>query len=260
MILVIDVGNSNIVFGVYSGNTLVQHWSMGTNKCSTSDEYSMFLLRMLDFARIRPDDIRAVVIASVVPPIMHSLEISIRKYLRVEPLILGPGVKTGINVKYDNPRDVGADRIANAVAACELYGSPVIIVDFGTATTFCAVGSNSVYLGGIISPGIRVSSEALFQSAAKLPRIDFVKPDMLIGRNVVASMQSGIYYGFVGMVDYIVRKMKKEMKEQGVKVVATGGFAGMIADESDTIDFVNSFLSLEGLRIIYDRNKDEISR
>ena len=213
----------------------------------------MFLLRMLEYSQVSPDSIKAVVIASVVPPIMHSLEHSIRKYLCNEPLVVGPGVKTGINVKYENPRDVGADRIANAVAACELYGCPVIIVDFGTATIFCAVGTNSTYLGGIIGPGIKVSSEALFQSAAKLPRVDFAKPEMLIGRNVVTSMQSGIYYGFVGMTDYIVRKMKKEMREENIKVVATGSFAGMIAGESGTIDVVNSFLTLEGLRIIYER-------
>jgi type III pantothenate kinase len=256
MILTIDVGNSNIVFGVFSGKSLIQHWSMGTNKGSTADEYGMFLLRMLEYSQVSPDSIKAVAIASVVPPIMYSLEHSIRKYLRIEPLVVGPGVKTGINVKYENPRDVGADRIANAVAACELYGCPVIIVDFGTATIFCAVGTNSTYLGGIIGPGIKVSSEALFQSAAKLPRVDFAKPEMLIGRNVVTSMQSGIYYGFVGMTDYIVRKMKKEMREENIKVVATGNFAGMIAGESGTIDVVNSFLTLEGLRIIYERNKD----
>lgn len=260
MILVVDVGNTNIVFGVYSGKTLVRHWSIGTNKGATSDEFGMFMLRMMDYAQVNPDSIKAVVIASVVPPIMHTLEHSIRKYLNTEPLIVGPGTRTGINVKYENPRDVGADRIANAVAACEIYGSPIIIVDFGTATTFCAVSSNNTYLGGIISPGVKTSSEALFQSAAKLPRIELAKPDTVIGRNIVSSMQSGIYYGFAGMVDYIVRKMKEEMQERNIKVVATGGLAGMIARECETVDFVNIFLSLEGLRIIYDRNRDEIER
>jgi len=199
--------------------------------------------------------IEAVVIASVVPPIMYSLEHAIRKYFKLEPMVVGPGIKTGINIKYENPREVGADRIINAVAALELYGGPLIIVDFGTATTFCAVSSKGEYLGGVICPGIKISAEALFQKTAKLPKIDLVKPETVIGRNTVSSMQSGIIYGYVGEVDYIVRRMKKEMKDDNIKVIATGGLARLIASESETIDEINGLLTLEGLRIIYERNK-----
>jgi len=191
----------------------------------------------------------------VVPPIMYSLEHAIRKYFKLEPMVVGPGIKTGINIKYENPREVGADRIINAVAALELYGGPLIIVDFGTATTFCAVSSKGEYLGGVICPGIKISAEALFQKTAKLPKIDLVKPETVIGRNTVSSMQSGIIYGYVGEVDYIVRRMKKEMKDDNIKVIATGGLARLIASESETIDEINGLLTLEGLRIIYERNK-----
>jgi len=202
--------------------------------------------------------VEAVIIASVVPPIMYSLEHAIRKYFKLEPIIIGPGIKTGINIKYENPREVGADRIVNAVAAFEIYGGPLIIVDFGTATTFCAITSKGEYLGGVICPGIKVSAEALFQKTAKLPRIDLVKPDSVIGRNTVASMQSGIIYGYVGQVDYIIKRMKREMKEENIKVIATGGLARLIASESETIDDINRLLTLEGLRIIYDKNRDNI--
>lgn len=254
MILVIDVGNTNIVLGVYEGKKLLTYWRMGTNKEKTSDEYGMFMINLLKNEKIDPQKIEAVIVASVVPPIMYSLEHAIRKYFKTEPIIVGPGVKTGINIKYENPREVGADRIVNAVAAVEIYGKPLIIVDFGTATTFCAINSKGDYLGGIICPGIKVSAEALFQKAAKLPRIELVKPEYVIGRNTVVSMQSGIVYGYIGQVDYIVRRMKKEMNEDNIKVIATGGMARLIASEAETIDEINGNLTLEGLRIIYERN------
>jgi len=255
MILVIDVGNTNTVFGVYDGKKLLNHWRMETSKGKTSDEYGMFIVSLLSYEKIDVGKIEAVVIASVVPPIMYSLEHAIRKYFKLEPMVVGPGIKTGINIKYENPREVGADRIINAVAALELYGGPLIIVDFGTATTFCAVSSKGEYLGGVICPGIKISAEALFQKTAKLPKIDLVKPETVIGRNTVSSMQSGIIYGYVGEVDYIVRRMKKEMKDDNIKVIATGGLARLIASESETIDEINGLLTLEGLRIIYERNK-----
>lgn len=255
MILVIDVGNTNTVFGVYDGKKLLNHWRMETSKGKTSDEYGMFIVSLLSYEKIDVGKIEAVVIASVVPPIMYSLEHAIRKYFKLEPMVVGPGIKTGINIKYENPREMGADRIINAVAALELYGGPLIIVDFGTATTFCAVSSKGEYLGGVICPGIKISAEALFQKTAKLPKIDLVKPETVIGRNTVSSMQSGIIYGYVGEVDYIVRRMKKEMKEDNIKVIATGGLARLIASESETIDEINGLLTLEGLRIIYERNK-----
>jgi type III pantothenate kinase len=255
MIVVMDVGNTNIVFGVYEGEKLLNYWRMTTDKDKTSDEFGMFLINIFNHEKIDVGNIEAVVIASVVPPIMYSLERAIKKYLKLDPIVVGPGVKTGINIKYENPREVGADRIVNAVAALELYKGPVIIVDFGTATTFCAVTSNGEYLGGVICPGIKISAEALFQKAAKLPRIELAKPDTVIGRNTVSSMQSGIVYGYVGKVDYIVKRIKKEMKEDNIKVIATGGLARMIASESETIDEINGLLSLGGLRIIYDKNK-----
>lgn len=255
MILVMDVGNTNIVLGAYDGKKLLNHWRMGTNREKTADEYGMFMMSLFSNDKIDTSNIEAVIIASVVPPIMYTLEHAIRKYLKKDPILVGPGIKTGINIKYENPREVGADRIVNAVAAIETYGGPVIVVDFGTATTFCAINSKSDYLGGVICPGIKVSLEALFQKAAKLPRIDLVKPESVIGRTTIGNMQSGIIYGYIGQVDYIVKRMKKEMKEDNIKVIATGGLARLIASESETIDEINGHLTLEGLRIIYEKNK-----
>ena len=255
MILVMDVGNTNIVLGVYDDKRLLFHWRMGTDKEKTSDEFGMFIVNLFNHEKLDIGMIDAVIIASVVPPIMYSLEHAIRKYFKMEPIIVGPGIKTGINIKYENPREVGADRIVNAVAAIEIYGGPLIIVDFGTATTFCAISSKGEYLGGVICPGIKISAEALFQKAAKLPRIELSKPDAVIGRNTVSSMQSGIVYGYVGKVDFIVKRMKKEMKEDNIKVIATGGLARLIASESDTINEINGLITLEGLRILYERNK-----
>jgi len=255
MIFAVDVGNTNIELGVYEEKDLLARWRMGTDKEKTSDEFGMFFAGLFRNENLDIHKTKAVIISSVVPPIMYSLEHAIRKYFKVEPMIVGPGIKTGINIKYENPREVGADRIVNAVAAYEIYGGPVIIIDFGTATTFCAVSSKGEYLGGVICPGIKISAEALFQRTAKLPRIELVKPEHVIGRNTVASMQSGIVYGYVGQVDYIVRRIKKEMKEEGIKVIATGGLARLVAAESETIDEVNGLLTLEGLRIIYEKNK-----
>jgi len=255
MILAIDVGNTNITLGVYDGKKLITSLRMGTDKEKTADEFGMFLAWTFRSQNIDISKIEGVIISSVVPPLMYSLEHAIRKYLKVDPIVIGPGIKTGINIKYENPREVGADRIVNAVAAYEIYKCPVIIVDFGTATTFCAISSKGEYLGGVICPGIKISAEALFQRAAKLPRVEFTKPENVIGKNTITSMQSGIVYGYVGQVDYLVRRIKKEMKEEGIKVIATGGLARLIASESETIDEINSLLTLEGLRIIYERNR-----
>lgn len=257
MILVVDVGNTNIVFGAYDNKKLLTHWRMRTDKDKTSDEFGLFIVNALNYEKIDAGSIKGVIIASVVPPIMYSLEHAIRKYIKVEPIVVGPGIKTGMNIKIENPREVGADRIVNAVAAHEIYGGPLIIVDFGTATTFCAVNSKGEYLGGIICPGVKISADALFQRAAKLPRIELVKPENVIGKNTIASMQSGIIYGYVGQVDYLVKRMKKEMKEDNIKVIATGGLARLIASESETINEINAHLTLEGLRIIYERNIKE---
>ncbi|MDK2800769.1 MAG: type pantothenate kinase [Clostridiales bacterium] len=262
MILVVDVGNTNIVLGIYNDKKLVTYWRMATNKDRTSDEMGMLFLQFFNHEGIKASDIQAVIISSVVPPIMYSLERAIKKYIKAEPIVVGPGIKTGMNIKYDNPKEVGADRIVNAVAGYEIYGGPLIIIDFGTATTFCAINEKGEYLGGVICPGIKISMEALFQHAAKLPRIELVKPKRVIGKNTVNSMQSGAIYGYVGKIDYIVNRMKEEMNEKfsdkarPIKVIATGGLARMIASESSTIDEINSLLTLEGLRIIYERNRN----
>ncbi|MDF2674832.1 MAG: type pantothenate kinase [Clostridiales bacterium] len=258
MLLVFDVGNTNIVLGVYQGKKLLIDWRLTTNFQRSADEFGIIVIELFEKANINYHEVEAVIVSSVVPNIMYSLEHSIRKYFKLEPIVVGPGVKTGINIKTDNPKEVGADRIVNAVAAHELYRKPLIIIDFGTATTFCAVGENSDYYGGAIVPGIRIAAEALFERAAKLPRIELVKPHNMICKNTVQSMQAGIIYGYVGQVDYIVNKMKAEMKkydESKPFVVATGGLANLIATESVMIDEVNSFLTLEGLRVIYEKNK-----
>jgi type III pantothenate kinase len=244
MILVLDVGNTNIVIGVYEDKKLLYHWRMGTDKEKTSDEFGMFIVNLFRHEKLEIDKVEAVVIASVVPPIMYSLEHAIRKYFKVTPIIVGPGIKTGLNIKYENPREVGADRIVNAVAAQEIYGGPIIVVDFGTATKFCAITSKGEYLGGAICPGVKIAAEALFQRAAKLPRIELVKPETVIGRNTVTNLQSGIIYGHMGQVEYVVKRIKKEMKEEGIKVIATGGLARLIANETDSIDEINSNLTL----------------
>lgn len=255
MILVMDVGNTNIVLGVYEGKKLLANWRMATDKDRTSDEFGMFIVSLFINERLDILEVEATIIASVVPQIMYSLEHAIRKYLKQEPIVVGPGIKTGINIKYENPKEVGADRIVNAVAGFELYGGPLIVVDFGTATKFEAISSKGEYLGGVICPGVRISADALFQKASKLPRIELSKPEYVIGRNTVSNLQSGIVYGHIGQVEYIVNRMKMEMNEENIKVVATGGLSRLIAGESDAIDEINAQLTLDGLRIIYDRNK-----
>jgi type III pantothenate kinase len=257
MLLVIDVGNTNIVLGVYNDNKLIVDWRLSTNVPKTADEYGISVINLFEKNDIDFREINAVIISSVVPTVMYSLEHMVRKYFNIEPLVVGPGVKTGINIKYDNPKEVGADRIVNAVAAHEIYKCSLIIIDFGTATKFCAVGKNGDYYGGAISPGIKTSIDALFEKAAKLPRIELIKPPNVICKNTIQNMQSGIIYGNVGQADYIVGKMKKEMLAMGEDepfVIATGGLANLIASESNQIDKVNPYLTLEGLRIIYEKN------
>lgn len=258
MILVLDVGNTNIVLGVYDDKKLVAEWRLSTTSVRTADEYGIQVLNLFYHNKLDPYGVEGAIISSVVPNVMYSLEHMIRKYFKIYPVVVGPGVKTGINIKYDNPREVGADRIVNAVAAHEIYKRSLIIIDFGTATTFCAVRKNGDYLGGTICPGVRISSEALFQRAAKLPRVELIKTQNVICRNTISSMQAGIVYGYIGQVEYIVEKMSKELIELGEEkpfVVATGGLAKLISEESDKVDVINPFITLEGLRIIYEKNK-----
>lgn len=254
MLLAIDVGNTNISLGLFDGNILKHHWRVSTDREKTSDEIGILFLSLFQYAGEDIRKVKDVILCSVVPPVMHSLINAIIRYIGKEPIQVGPGIKTGINIKYENPREVGADKIVNAVGALSLYGGPVIIVDFGTATTFCAVNRNRDYLGGVICPGIKISAEALFEKASKLPRVELLEPQKVIGRNVVTSMQSGMYYGYVGQVEYLVQKIKGEVKEDNIKVIATGGLAKLMASQCHCVDEVNRMLTLEGLREIYHMN------
>ena len=256
MLLVFDIGNSNIVLGTYEGKKLLRHWRISTDRQKTGDEYGMLINNLFRFQGIRMSDVTAIIISSVVPPLVVPLAKMCERYFRLRPLIVGPGIKTGIKLKYENPREIGADRIVNSVGAYEQFGGPLIVVDIGTATTFDIVAENGDYLGGVIAPGIGISSEALFQRAAQLPRVALVTPRTIICRNTVTAMQAGVIFGFVGQIDEIVRRIKAEMK-QDMRVIATGGMAKMISRESKTIDKVDNFLTLTGLRVLYERNQPE---
>ncbi len=254
MLLVIDVGNTNTVLGLYRDRELLRSWRVATDKSRTVDEYGILVHDLFRLSDLHFDDIGDVIISCVVPPMLGILEGLCRSYFRRAPYVVGPGIKTGMPIQYDNPREVGADRIVNAVAAFEKYRRSLIVVDFGTATTFDYISAKGVYQGGAIAPGIGISAEALFERASKLPRVEFSRPPQVIAKNTVNSMQSGIFYGYVGLVDGIVERMRQEARDEPL-VVATGGLAGVIAPASATIVEVDPDLTLEGLRIIYQRNK-----
>jgi len=254
MLLVVDVGNTNTVLGLFDGAELVHDWRIRTVVDHTVDEYGMLIYNLYKTSRISSRKIRDIIISCVVPPMLNILEPLCGKYFSLKPLIVGPGVKTGMPIFYDNPKEVGADRIVNAVAGYEKYKQDLIIVDFGTATTFDYVSARGEYMGGCITPGIMISSEALFERAAKLPRVELSKPRSIVAKDTVSSMQAGIIYGYAGLVDGICERMKAEVKSNPL-VVATGGLAKIVAPETKNINVVDDMLTLEGLRIIYLRNK-----
>ena len=254
MLLVIDVGNTNTVLGVFAGDKLGQDWRIRTEEDMTVDEYGILITNLYFSSKIALKDIKAIVVSCVVPPLLTTIEELCRKYFDIKPLIVEPGIKTGMPIHYDNPKEVGADRIVNAVAAYERYKQSLIIVDFGTATTFDYISQKGEYYGGVIAPGIVIASEALFEKASKLPHVEFVKPKTVVGRDTVSSMQAGIVFGYASLVDGLVKRIIKEVKSTP-RVIATGGLAFLIASVSETIGEVDEYLALKGLRILYERNR-----
>lgn len=252
-LLVVDLGNTNIVLGVYEGERLINSWRLATARERTADEYGI-LARQLVGDAVPHGSLEGAIVASVVPPLNTAVTFMIRKYFGIEPMFVEPGVKTGIAIHVDNPLEVGADRIVNCAAAHDKYGGPTVIVDFGTATTFDVVTANAEFIGGVIAPGLNISAEALFARAARLPRVDLRKPDHVIGTNTVVNMQSGIYFGYLGLVDGILERIKREVKHLK-RVVATGGLATLFEADSEHIDEVDPELTLKGLKIVYDRNR-----
>ena len=257
MILTIDVGNTNITCGVFQGDEIAASFRITTKMPRTSDEYGMMLMNLLEQNDIHPAEIKDAIICSVVPNVMHSLRGGLVKYFHITPIVVEAGIKTGIRIVTQNPQQIGADRIVDAVGAYEIYGGPVLVIDFGTATTYDYVDESGAFQGGITAPGIRISAKALWEDAAKLPEIEIKKPASILGKDTITSMQAGLVYGQIGQTEYIIRQMKKETGCDNMKVVATGGLGRAIARETTLIDYYDSTLTLDGLRIIYQKNRQE---
>ena len=255
MLLALDVGNTNITMGVFEGDNFKGIYRLTTKMQRTSDEFGLLLVDLVKQAGAKQEDINDVIIASVVPNIMYSLTSGIIKYFHCTPIEVKSGIKTGLKIATTNPRELGADRIVDAVAAIELYGGPVIVVDFGTATTYDLVSADGTFLAAVTSPGIRTSAEAMFKGAAKLPEVEIRKPDTILAKDTITSMQAGLFYGGLGQTEYIIRKMKKESGFSNVKVVATGGLGKLFTEESTEIEVYDPQLTLYGLKFVYDRCK-----
>ena len=252
-----DIGNTNIKAGVFKGETLAGYWRVSTNMMYTSDEYGILLTNLFHHSGISPNQVEGIMISSVVPTINYTIEHMCKDYFGQEAKFLAPGMKTGVNIRYENPRELGSDRIANAVAVNDIYGGPCIFIDFGTATTYGVISEKGEFLGGAIGPGLKLSADALVNRTAKLPRIELVTPPTVIGRTTVSNIQSGIIYGYIGSVEGVVRGMKRELGKPNARVIATGGMADMVAQISDVIDEIDRMLTIKGLRRIYERNKAE---
>ncbi|MCI7740011.1 MAG: type III pantothenate kinase [Lachnospiraceae bacterium] len=255
MLLVIDVGNTNVTMGVFDGENLKETFRLTTRTSRTSDEYGLAICDLIEHRAIAIEEVRDVIISSVVPDVMYSLINGIVKYFHTTPLIVGPGIKTGIRLATENPKQIGADRIVDAVGAYELYGGPVLVIDFGTATTYDLILEDGSFVAGVTSPGIRLSANALWQGTAKLPKFEILKPKSILAKETISSMQAGLVYGYIGQTEYIIKKVKEEAKLKEMKVVATGGLGKIIADETDMIEVYDNRLTLKGLRLIYEKNK-----
>ena len=256
MLITVDAGNTNITLGVFKEKKVYATFRMTTQMARTSDEYGVLIAEMLGRKGISPKDIEAVIISSVVPKIMYSLTNGIYKYIGLHPIVIEAGTKTGIKIQRANPREVGTDRIVDAVGAYELYGGPCIVIDFGTATTYDLITKDGTFAAGVTSPGIRICAKALWNDTAKLPEIEIKKPESILGKDTITSMQAGIVYGYIGQTEYIIDNMKKESGLLNAKVIATGGLSTLIDSETDSIDYIDKDLTLEGLKLIYEKNKE----
>ncbi len=260
MLLTLDVGNTNTVLGLYrlASNELVTHWRISTLRTQTADEYGVLFLNLFSMRKVEAAEVSSIIISSVVPPLESTLRQVCERYFNLKPMFVEPGIKTGMPILVDNPAELGADRLVNGVAAFARYGGPCIVVDFGTATTFDVISAKGEYLGGVIAPGLAISAEALFARAARLSRVDVKKPAKVVGTNTVAHIQSGLYYGYIGLVDGILERMLNETRNPdsaAPKIIATGGLARLVAEDSRFIETIDDMLTLDGLRLIYERNR-----